>query len=132
VPPGQTLREQRFDETEVCEAKAVSITEVTPPVSDKPPLQDSKMAQCLSVPAIGVHGALDHEVFESIYHPGKLLLLVSWRDTAAAQGWRPAAAVEGAGKVRNRLVRIIRDYGMSERGEAPQYYPAVRRPEDRA
>jgi len=29
--------------------------------------------------------------------------------------------------LRHRRVRIIRDYGMFERREAPQFYPAVRR-----
>jgi hypothetical protein len=37
--------------------------------------------------------------------------------------------IGGAGQVRNRLVRIIRDYGMSERREAPQYYPDVKHPD---
>jgi heme-degrading monooxygenase HmoA len=131
VPPGQSLREQRFDETEVGAAKVVSITEIIPAVGDKPTLPHNEMAKRLGVPAIGVGGTLDHEAFESIYNPGKLLLLVSWRDTAAAQGWRPTAVLEGAGQVRNRLVRVIRDYGMSERREAPQYYPEVRLPESR-
>jgi hypothetical protein len=62
-------------------------------------------------------------VFESLYNPGKLLLLVSWQDAAAAQRWRPDSAAGGA--PRHRHVRVIRDYGMSDRREAPQYYPAV-------
>jgi hypothetical protein len=66
---------------------------------------------------------VDCEAFESITNPGKLLLLVSWRDAAAAGRWQPAiAAGEGA---RHRQVRIIRDYGMFERREAPQYYPSA-------
>jgi hypothetical protein len=50
-----------------------------------------------------------------------MILLASWRDAAAAQGWKPAAS---AGVQRHRQVRVIRDYGMFERREAPQYYPA--------
>jgi hypothetical protein len=70
---------------------------------------------------------LDREVFESIYNPGKLLLLVSWRDAATAQSWRPPTVVEDTGQIRNRLVRVIRDYGMWDRREAPQFYPEVKR-----
>jgi heme-degrading monooxygenase HmoA len=127
VPQGQILQEQRFDETKVGEAKVISITEVTPAEGEKPPFPHDEMAKCLGVPAIGIDGVLDREVFESIYNPGKLLLLISWGIAAAARGWHPPALVEGAGQVRNRLVRVIRDYGMSERREAPQFYPEVQR-----
>jgi hypothetical protein len=64
-------------------------------------------------------------MFESIYNPGKLLLLASWRDAEPASAWVPAKPA--AGSVRHRQVRIIRDYGMHERTEAPQFYPEVRR-----
>jgi heme-degrading monooxygenase HmoA len=125
--PRQNLQEQRFDETEVGEAKMVSITEVTPAEGEKPPFLDNEMAERLGVPAIGAGDVLDQEIFESIYNPGKLLLLVSWRIAAAAQGWHPPAPIEGVNQVRNRLVRIIRDYGMSDRREAPQFYPEIER-----
>jgi heme-degrading monooxygenase HmoA len=85
VPPGQSLQEQRFDETEVGEGKVVSVTEVTPAEGDKPVLPHREMAKRLGVPAIGSDGAFDYEVFESIYNSGKLLLLASWKDAAAAQ-----------------------------------------------
>ena len=70
----------------------------------------------------GTGGLIDQEVFESIYVPGKLLLLASWRDADAANAWAPAKP----GSVRHRQVRIIRDYGMHERREAPQFYPDVK------
>jgi hypothetical protein len=34
---------------------------------------------------------------------------------------------QGDADVRRRLVRVIRDYGMFDRVEAPQYYPPVPR-----
>jgi heme-degrading monooxygenase HmoA len=125
-PKGVRVEQQRFDETETGEAKAVTITEVTPrgggAAGAKPDLLSSHLG--LERSAAGV---VDHEVFESIYNPGKLLLLVSWRDAAAAAAWRPAS-LPAAGSVRHRQVRIIRDYGMFERREAPQFYPEVKRP----
>jgi hypothetical protein len=63
----------------------------------------------------------DAELYESITTPGKLLCLVSWADPAAAEAWGPPASV------RDRRVRVIRDYGMSDRREAPQFYPDVTR-----
>jgi heme-degrading monooxygenase HmoA len=69
-------------------------------------------------------GVIDHEVFESIYNPGKLLLLVTWRDAESAGRWSPSI---DRGKLRHRRVRVIRDYGMTDRNEAPQFYPEVKR-----
>jgi hypothetical protein len=67
---------------------------------------------------------VDKQVFESIYHPGKFLLLVSWLDNAAAAAWE-SRGIESVAGMRYRRVHIVRDYGMFDRREAPQYYPAV-------
>jgi hypothetical protein len=69
-------------------------------------------------------GLVDSEAFESITNPGKGLLLVSWADAASAFGWQPAGAAGGG--LRHRQVRIVRDYGMDDRREAPQWYPPRR------
>lgn len=115
IPAGQTLREQRLDETEVGTAKVATISEL-PADGENPAGTD--IATDLGLPQTGSDGVTDQEVFESIYNPGKLLLLASWRDAAAAGRWRPQS-VPG---LRHRHVRIIRDYGMIDRREAPQYY----------
>jgi heme-degrading monooxygenase HmoA len=112
-PNGQGLAQQRLDETETGAAKAVTISQWSGPVAD------------LGLPREGAGGLVAHEVFESIANEGGLLLLASWRDSAAAASWHPAKV---AGKAPRHLeVRIIRDYGMFDRREAPQYYPAVSR-----
>jgi heme-degrading monooxygenase HmoA len=121
VPEGQSLREQRLDETEVGPAKTLTISELPAAEGGKPGSSD--LARALGVPETGSGGVVDQEVFESIYNPGKLLLLVSWQDAAAARRWRPDIAA--GGEPRHRHVRVIRDYGMSDRREAPQYYPPV-------
>lgn len=122
VPAGLDLRQQRLDETEVGDSKYVTVSEL-PGVNDKPAIGDFPAA--LNVPAIGTHGLLDAEVYESIYNAGKLLLLGSWATAAAAEAWAPRNPREA--KARHRKVRVIRDYGMFDRREAPQYYPDVRR-----
>ena len=55
----------------------------------------------------------DVDLFESIYVPGKQLLLLSWRDGAAAAAFRPQAP--GQGDLRHRIVRVVRDYGLFDR-----------------
>jgi hypothetical protein len=71
-------------------------------------------------------GLVESEAFESITNPGKLILLLSWRDAEAADAWTPIKP-DAIQSLRHRCVRVIRDYGMFERREAPQFYPAVKR-----
>jgi heme-degrading monooxygenase HmoA len=127
-PHDLSLAQQRLDETANPVAKAVSITELSPVEGDKPKIAAEYLGQQLGLDKIA-EGLVDHETFESIYHPGKLLLLATWRDADTARQWVPAV-VENRGKVRHRQVRIIRDYGMTDRDEAPQFYPKVKRAHD--
>lgn len=125
-PPGMKVVEQRIDETEVAAAKALSITELTP----------EKGATLAAYPdLITGHVGLDtraetlvdYDVFESIYNPGKVLLLNQWKSLADAQAWTPRSYA-GVAQLRHRRMRNVRDYGMFERREAPQFYPEARRP----
>jgi heme-degrading monooxygenase HmoA len=122
-PAGLTVAEQRLDGTETGTAKVATITELTPGAD-----RDTAGTPDMLPARLGLDprrdGLLDAEVFESIYNPGKLLLLGLWQDQDAAASWRPAQPAP-AGKLRHRQVRVIRDYGMFDRREAPQYYRAV-------
>lgn len=122
LPKGQQLQGQRFDATEVGQARVVTISECPPTDGQKP--ASTELATDLGVPKTGTHGAIAQEVFASIYNPGKLLLLISWQDAAAASRWQPQTVASG--ELRHRYVRVIRDYGMFDRREAPQYYPDVK------
>ncbi len=57
--------------------------------------------------------------FDSITRPGNALYLRAWRDLSPAA----EAGIAGA-PGHHRVVRVIRDYGMFARTEAPQYFPA--------
>jgi len=120
-PDGLTVEETRFDETAVGDAKVATIAELTA-MAGTPIAERSQMLPALL--GLGAHsaGRLDVEVFESIYSPGKRLLLGLWQDARAARRWSPGLPA-GAEKIRHRHVRIIRDYGMRDRREAPQFYP---------
>jgi heme-degrading monooxygenase HmoA len=117
VPTGQILQQQRFDETEIGDARVVTIVEISPETSSKPAENQAR----LETPAAETIGLVDVELFESIYNPGKLLILSSWRDATALAGTTRSRITDGDA-VRRRTVRIIRDYGMFARQEAPQYY----------
>jgi heme-degrading monooxygenase HmoA len=117
-PPALRVEQKRFDETETGEAKLVTITELKP--HDGTP---DTLPRRLGLDP-DTDGLVDHELFESITEPGKLLLLASWRDAGSAANWTPRHD-QAADGLRHRAVRIIRDYGLFDRREAPQYYPAV-------
>lgn len=117
LPAGQKLPRQRFDETEIGPAKLVTITEL---VVREPGSMD--LAAGLGLPPAETERVVEHETFIGINDPQKALLLVSWIDAVAGELWRPVA---GRTDLRQRVVRVIRDYGMSDRREAPQYYPPV-------
>ena len=119
-PPGLTIEQKRLDETEIGTAKAVTITELKPNDDANPDALTARLGLDPSA-----RGLLEQELFESIYAPGKFLLLASWRDADAASAWKPAPA--DAGPLRHRRVRVIRDYGMFDRREAPQFYADVDR-----
>ena len=117
LPAGETLREQRFDETAAM-AKLISLTEGV--VQNLPADPGAAaVAEKLGSPA-NLPG-LDWDVFASIYQESKYVLLTSWRDGAAAAEW----PLPTSGNFRRRYVRVIRDYGMFDRAEAPQYFPDV-------
>ena len=76
-----------------------------------------------------IDGFISVERFQSITEPGKMLSLSIWRDEAAVARWRNheqhrATQVAGRGGVfrdyRLRVAGVLRDYGMSERREAPE------------
>jgi len=74
-------------------------------------------------------GFIAIERFASLTTPGKILSLSFWRDEAALKDWRAhpghqAAQKEGRDGLfagyRLRVAEVVRDYGLSERAEAPQ------------
>ena len=76
----------------------------------------------------GIDGFLSIERFQSLADPEKMLSLSFWRDEEAVAAWR-AVEAHGAAQVRGRatifrdyrlrVAGVVRDYGMTERGQAP-------------
>jgi heme-degrading monooxygenase HmoA len=122
-PPEAPIRSTRLDETEIGSAKWLTLSEITPPEGFALPMQAELLPTHLGLD-VKAGGLVDHDVFTSINTPGKIALLVSWRTAAQANDWRPLK-LEGMKQVRHRHIRVVRDYGMFDRRESPQYYPDV-------
>ena len=76
-----------------------------------------------------IDGFLSIERFQSLVDDKKLLSLSFWRDEEAVKTWRNVehhrqAQAAGRGGVlrdyRLRVASVVRDYGMTERAEAPK------------
>lgn len=119
---GQELREQRLDETETGRATTVTLIEARRPADRVEGASPEEVARWLGL-APRATGLVAWDVFDAVLTPGDLVLLLSWRDQRAAEAFESSARLpEGA---RLRRVRVVRDYGMQDRREAPQYYPAI-------
>jgi heme-degrading monooxygenase HmoA len=105
------LPQTRFDVTETGSAAAATVAEVAPGVAGPTAPESSDL--------------VDAEWYTAINTEGRRLLLASWRDADAAADWVATQTAEA----RYRQIRVVRDYGMRDRAEAPQYYAEV---EDRS
>lgn len=75
-----------------------------------------------------VDGFISVERFQSLTDPKKMLSLSFFRDEAAVEAWRNLSAHRGAqaagragvfSDYRLRVAHVLRDYGMTDRAEAP-------------
>ncbi len=81
-----------------------------------------------------IDGFISIERFESLTEPGKFLSLSFWRDEAAVAAWRNleqhrAAQATGRASIfadyRLRVAAVLRDYGKTERTQAPADSAAI-------
>ncbi|PRC95266.1 antibiotic biosynthesis monooxygenase family protein [Solimicrobium silvestre] len=86
------------------------------------------IASSLSPMLMGMDGFISIERFQSLSNPEKILSLSFWRDEAAVAEWRNreehrAAQSTGRSAIfedyRLRIASVARDYGMTERDQAP-------------
>jgi len=126
VPEGYTLQEQRLDETEVGEGTTITLVDAKRPAHWAQASNATDCSEYLGLNPYAV-GMVKWDVFDAVLTPDDLILLMSWRTSSDAQAFEDTVKLpEGA---RLRRVRIVRDYGMFDRREAPQYYPEVARQE---
>jgi heme-degrading monooxygenase HmoA len=65
-------------------------------------------------------GLVAWDVFEALLTPGDVVLLLSWRTASDAEAYERAASLPDDTRIRH--IRVVRDYGMFDRREAPQYF----------
>lgn len=123
VPAGQALEEQRLDETETGAGTAVSLIDGKRPPDWVKATGPEEVAKYLGFNS-NAAGLVGWDVFDAVLTPGNLILLLSWKTDADAERFEQGLTVPEGDRLRR--VRIVRDYGMLDRREAPQYYPEIR------
>lgn len=108
------------------------IFELTPAAGQRDSYMD--LAAALKDDLTEVDGFISVERFESLTTPGKFVSLSFWRDETAVDAWRSRdghrdAQRRGRSQIfagyRLRVATVLRDYGMTDRNQAPADSRAV-------
>jgi heme-degrading monooxygenase HmoA len=119
VPEGYALTEQRLDETETGAGKAVTLVDARRAADWVKEAGAEEVARSLNLD-LSAPGLVAWDVFDALMAPGDVIAVMTWRDLAAAEAFEKSITLpEGA---RLRHVRVIREYGMYDRREAPQWF----------
>jgi len=126
IPEGYVLAEQRLDETEVGEGTTIILIDAKRPAQRA---ESSDPADCAAYLGLNpsAAGMVSWDVFDAVLTPGDLILLLSWRTKEHAEAFADTVRLPQGGRMRR--IRVVRDYGMFDRREAPQYYPELARTE---
>lgn len=119
VPAGQVLVQQRLDVTEAGTGKAITLLNAR---------RDPEWVQSAGGEAVArslgfepcASEVVSWDVFDAVAAPGEVIALVKWEDLARAEDFGQRATLPE--EVRLRSIRVVRDYGMFDRREAPQYF----------
>jgi heme-degrading monooxygenase HmoA len=122
--PPEPLPEERLDETQA--GKGTTATLVTAnfaaeEIALTPPSDLAEWLGCLP----RAKGLVAWDAFDSVATSGNAAFLLSWSDEASARDFEKSTSFESDSRLQR--VRVVRDYGMFDRFEAPRYFPDVRR-----
>ena len=120
LPDGMKLPNQRNDETEVGSGTMVTIITAT-----RPPGHPANIISCSQYLGLNIYSGSDlveWDVYEGVLATNDLCLMLVWKDCGAVSYFERGEKMLLPETHRIRHVRVIRDYTMSDRREAPQYY----------
>lgn len=119
-PQNLPIVEQRRDETVAGDSTTVILIDARRPADAVKTASPENLAMSLGL-TTDAPGLAGWDVFDAVLSPGDAILLMSWRTLADAERYEKAVRLPDDARLRR--VRVIRDYGMFDRREAPQYYP---------
>lgn len=123
-PQGYAITEQRLDETQTGQGTTAMLIDARRGEDWVKTAEPESVADWLGVKRSDA-GLIAWDVFDAVLSPGDIIALLTWKDAAAAGAFGAHAKLPDGARL--RTVRVVRDYGMFDRREAPQYYPDVER-----
>ncbi|GAB7524828.1 antibiotic biosynthesis monooxygenase family protein [Paraburkholderia sp. 2C] len=124
IPEGHSLQEQRLDVTETGAGTAVMLLDAKRSPEWVKQAGADAVAQSVGLDPRAA-GLVAWDAFHALLAPGDVIAVVTWKDLAAAEAFaRNMTLPDG---VRLRHVRVVREYGMFDRREAPQYFDEKQR-----
>lgn len=124
IPEGHSLQEQRLDVTETGAGTAVMLLDAKRSPEWVKQAGADAVAQSVGLDPRAA-GLVAWDAFDALLAPGDVIAVVTWKDLAAAEAFaRNMTLPDG---VRLRHVRVVREYGMFDRREAPQYFDEKQR-----
>ncbi|KAL7940653.1 hypothetical protein V8C42DRAFT_362124 [Trichoderma barbatum] len=123
VPEGYELEEQKMDITRTGDAEAVVLISMNKAALQNP--SPEVVLEHFSLELDPLDNLVSWDIFDAVLSPGDIIAYLSFKSADAS-----AAFIRGYGlktDIRLRQERVIRDYGMYNRYEAPQYYPEIER-----
>jgi heme-degrading monooxygenase HmoA len=124
VPVGQKIEEQRLDATEVGEGTTITFIDAQWPSRSCDTMNATETARFLGFKPDAA-GLASWDVYDAVLTPGDLILMMVWKTKGDADAFARWVVMPLGSRLRH--VRVVRDYGMFDRREAPQYYPPVKR-----
>ncbi|MGD0891432.1 MAG: hypothetical protein ABR923_07855 [Terracidiphilus sp.] len=119
LPEGQNLRQQRLDGTEVGIGKAITLLDSTFAPDWVKKAGSDEIAKSLGF-SPGASDIIASDMFDAIATPGSVIALVKWNSLTSAEAFERNTKLPVGVRLRN--IRVVRDYGMFDRREAPQYF----------
>ncbi|KAA1002546.1 antibiotic biosynthesis monooxygenase [Paraburkholderia panacisoli] len=123
LPAGQVLLEQRLDVTETGQGTAVMLLDAKCSPEWLKQAGAEQVVESLGVD-LSAPGLVSWDVFDALLVPGDVIVVATWLDQAAFETFERDAVI--AADSRLRSIRVVREYGMFDRREAPQYFEEVR------
>ena len=125
--PIKSLPDQRMDETEIGQGTTLTLMDIRLDSDQVDHYTSKEIATLLETDSGQVEGLTSWDIYENVAVPGEILFVYTWKDEAAAEAFESLGMEHKSSRLRR--VRVVRDYGMFDRREAPQYYPEITREE---
>jgi heme-degrading monooxygenase HmoA len=122
LPAGYALLEQRLDETEAGDGNTAVLINAKRPKELAQDASAEAIAEWLGL-AADAPGLASWDAYDAVLTPGELVLQTSWRRPQTAEAYEALTDLPDGARIRR--VRVIRDYSMHDRREAPTFYPGV-------